>query len=36
VIDVNKTPYGPPAGLQENKIAVELLTRAFQRAFLEK
>ncbi|MFO0359837.1 MAG: hypothetical protein ACK50N_05010 [Flavobacteriales bacterium] len=36
VIDVNKTPYGPPAGLQENKKAVELLTRAFQRAFLEK
>jgi hypothetical protein len=36
VIDVNKTPYGPPAGLRDNKKAVELLTQAFQRAFLEK
>jgi hypothetical protein len=35
VIDVNKTPYGPPAGLKENKKAVELLTAAFQRAFLK-
>lgn len=35
VIDVNKTPYGPPAGLKENKKAVELLTAAFQRAFLD-
>jgi hypothetical protein len=35
VIDVNKTPYGPPAGLKENKKAVELLTAAFQRSFLK-
>jgi glutathione synthase/RimK-type ligase-like ATP-grasp enzyme len=35
VIDVNKTPYGPPAGLSanESKHAVMLLTQAFRQAF---
>ena len=35
VIDVNKTPYGPPAGLSasESKHAVSLLTHAFRKAF---
>ena len=36
VIDVNKTPYGPPGGLPTNdaKKAVALLTEAFRKAFL--
>ncbi|MCH2199391.1 MAG: hypothetical protein MK081_11480 [Flavobacteriales bacterium] len=37
IIDVNTTPYGPPAGLNEkdrNK-AVELLSAAFQRSFVD-
>lgn len=36
VIDVNKTPYGPPKGLTsvEHKRAIDLLTQAFQRAFI--
>jgi glutathione synthase/RimK-type ligase-like ATP-grasp enzyme len=35
VIDVNKTPYGPPAGLSasESMHAVSLLTNAFRKAF---
>jgi hypothetical protein len=35
IIDVNKTPYGPPAGLSayESKQAVKLLTQAFQDSF---
>lgn len=35
VIDVNKTPYGPPFGLsvQETNKAVQLLTQAFQATF---
>jgi len=35
VIDVNKTPYGPPGGLPSDdaKKAVELLTQAFVKAF---
>jgi hypothetical protein len=35
IIDVNKTPYGPPAGLPATKEAVSLLTQAFQSAFLK-
>jgi glutathione synthase/RimK-type ligase-like ATP-grasp enzyme len=31
IIDVNKTPYGPPAGLTESDIAVAKLSEAFQR-----
>jgi glutathione synthase/RimK-type ligase-like ATP-grasp enzyme len=31
IIDVNKTPYGPPAGLAESDIAVAKLSEAFQR-----
>jgi hypothetical protein len=31
IIDVNKTPYGPPAGLAETDIAVSKLSEAFQR-----
>lgn len=36
IIDVNKTPYGPPAGLTpgENKKAVALLSTAFRNQFL--
>lgn len=36
VIDVNKTPYGPPKGLTsaEHNGAIDLLTQAFQRAFI--
>lgn len=36
IIDLNKTPYGPPAGLSktETKRAVQLLSEAFQTAFL--
>jgi hypothetical protein len=35
VIDVNKTPYGPPAGLSshESRKAVQMLTNAFAKAF---
>jgi hypothetical protein len=29
VIDVNKTPYGPPSGLDQKEKAVELLSAAF-------
>ncbi len=35
IIDVNKTPYGPPAGLPEAREAVARLARAFQQAFLK-
>jgi len=37
VIDVNKTPYGPPKGLPkaDAKRATNLLTRAFQKAFID-
>lgn len=35
IIDVNKTPYGPPAGLNESSQAVQRLTEAFQSAFLK-
>jgi hypothetical protein len=31
IIDVNKTPYGPPAGLAETDLAVTKLSEAFQR-----
>jgi hypothetical protein len=31
IIDVNKTPYGPPAGLGETDLAVTKLSEAFQR-----
>jgi hypothetical protein len=36
VIDVNKTPYGPPTGLKKTdaRIAVDLLTKSFQKAFI--
>lgn len=34
IIDVNKTPYGPPFGLQEKDLAVLLLSKAFQHQFL--
>ena len=36
VIDVNTTPYGPPAGLSsdEKKSAIERLSKAFRAAFL--
>lgn len=32
IIDVNKTPYGPPAGLkkEEHEMAVDLLSKTFQ------
>jgi hypothetical protein len=35
IIDVNKTPYGPPNGLssEETKKAVDLLTKSFVKAF---
>lgn len=37
VIDVNKTPYGPPKGLPkaEAKRATHLLTTAFRKAFID-
>lgn len=35
IIDVNKTPYGPPAGLAETPEAVARLTEAFRSAFLK-
>lgn len=35
IIDVNKTPYGPPAGLNGSSRAVQRLTEAFQSAFLK-
>jgi glutathione synthase/RimK-type ligase-like ATP-grasp enzyme len=37
VIDVNKTPYGPPKGLTstEHKTAIDLLAGAFQQAFIK-
>jgi len=31
IIDVNKTPYGPPAGLAETDLEVTKLSEAFQR-----
>lgn len=36
IIDVNKTPYGPPVGLseEENKKAVNRLTTSFKQTFL--
>jgi hypothetical protein len=36
VIDVNKTPYGPPSGLiaADSRRAVQLLTDAFRQAFI--
>lgn len=36
IIDVNKTPYGPPVGLseEENKKAVSMLTTSFKKIFL--
>lgn len=34
IIDVNKTPYGPPSGLKEKDLAVSLLSEAFQKVFL--
>lgn len=34
IIDVNKTPYGPPSGLKEKGLAVTLLSEAFRKEFL--
>lgn len=34
IIDVNKTPYGPPSGLKEKDLAVNLLSEAFKKVFL--
>lgn len=34
IIDVNKTPYGPPFGLGENEMAVSLLSTEFENKFL--
>lgn len=38
IIDVNKTPYGPPAGLshEEHDTAVAMLTKSFQEKILKK
>ncbi|MEZ4798416.1 MAG: hypothetical protein R2809_01300 [Flavobacteriales bacterium] len=36
IIDVNKTPYGPPFGLQESDEAVSRLTSLFKKSFIEK
>ncbi|MFM7725130.1 MAG: hypothetical protein ACKO7B_00375, partial [Flavobacteriales bacterium] len=37
VIDVNKTPYGPPKGLPaaDTRKATQLLTDAFRKAFID-
>lgn len=36
IIDVNKTPYGPPFGLSASKEAVDRLSMLFKKAFLKK